>query len=78
MLLLLTEDGLALDPKRYSKIRLREEILTRFVPSESSLDAETQLLIKIEESYQSYTPRMFVDFWHYHSRETLSKFWLTS
>ena len=73
MLLLMTEDGLNLDLNKYQKDRLKEEILSRFVPSETAQEAETQLLIKIDDSYRSYTPRMFIDFWHYHSKETLSR-----
>jgi phosphatidylinositol 3-kinase len=73
MLLLITEDGLCLDQSKYQKDRLKEEILSRFVPSETAQEAETQLLIRIDDSYRSYTPRMFIDFWHYHSKETLSR-----
>jgi len=75
MLLLITDDGLNLDPNRYSKDRLKEEILSRFVPSESTQDAGTQLLIKIDKSYRAYTPHLF-DFWHYHSKETFSKIFM--
>jgi phosphatidylinositol 3-kinase len=73
MLLLMTEDGLNLDFNKYRKDRLKEEILSRFVPSETAQEAEAQLLIRIDDSYRSYTPRMFIDFWHYHSKETLSR-----
>jgi phosphatidylinositol 3-kinase len=73
MLLLITEDGICLDWSKYQKDRLKEEILSRFVPSETAQEAETQLLIRIDDSYRSYTPRMFIDFWHYHSKETLSR-----
>lgn len=73
MLMIITEDGLNLDPTRYTRERLKEEILSRFVPSESAQDAEMQLLIKIDDSHRSTTPRLFIDFWHYHAKETLSK-----
>lgn len=75
MLLLLTEDGLNLDNNKYSKNRLREEILARFLPSEDIHDASSNLLIKVDDSYHSYTSHFVIDFWHYHVKETLSKLW---
>lgn len=69
MLSILTEDGLRLDNGKYEKDRLREEILNRFIPSESSSEATEQLLIKIDDSYRSTTPRMFMDFLQFHLRE---------
>lgn len=75
MLSILTEDGLALSSSngaKYEKDRLREEILSRFIPSQSSNEAMEHLLIKIDDSYRSTTPRMFMDFLQFHFRELKS------
>lgn len=72
LLNILTEDGLNLDAGKYKKDRLKEEILSRFVPSENASDAESQILLKIDTSFRSTTPRLFIDFVHYHMKETLT------
>jgi len=72
MFLIITEDGLAIDSGKYKKDRLKDQFLARFLPSESDNDAKSQLLIKIDDSYQSYTSNV-IDFWHYHSKETLTR-----
>lgn len=69
MLRLITEDGLALDGGCFTRDRLQEELLHRFVPSESIVEAELQLLNRLEDSYRSSTPQFCIDFWHYHSRQ---------
>lgn len=78
LLRLITEDGLALDQGCFTRARLEEELLHRFVPGESVVEAELQLLNRLEDSFRSSTPQFCIDFWHYHSREskltqTLSK-----
>lgn len=70
MLRLITEDGLALDDGCFTRARLEEELLQRFVPGESMVDAELQLLNRLQDSYRSSTPQFCIDFWHYHSRES--------
>lgn len=64
MLLFLSEDGLNVDPSRYTKDRIRSEILARFLPSSNDADAEVQLHIKIDDSHSSYTPTVMIDWWH--------------
>jgi hypothetical protein len=68
LLRLITEDELALDGGCFTRDRLEEELLHRFVPSESIVEAELQLLNRLEDSYRSSTPQFCIDFWHYHSR----------
>ena len=70
LLRLITEEGLALDDGCFTRARLEEELLHRFVPGESHVEAELQLLNRLEDSYRSSTPQFCIDFWHYHSRET--------
>lgn len=70
LLRLITEDGLALDQGCFTRARLEEELLHRFVPGESIVEAELQLLNRLEDSYRSSTPQFCIDFWHYHSRES--------
>lgn len=64
MLLLLSEDGLNVNPQKYTKERIRSEILNRFLPSSNDSDAEIQLHIKIDDSHASYTPTVVIDWWH--------------
>jgi phosphatidylinositol 3-kinase len=45
--------------QKYSPEYLQREVLSRFVPHEFSYEAESQLLFKIDDSYSSYTPRVF-------------------
>ena len=71
MLLLLTEDGLNVSPTQYTKERVRNQILSRFLPSSSDLDAEIQLHIKIDDSHQSLTPTVLIDWWHTTVKSTL-------
>lgn len=73
MLLLITEDGLSVDNNKYTKAKLREEIISRFIPSEDHTEASSQLLIKVDDSYRSYTPHILIDLWHYNAKEYLSR-----
>lgn len=61
MLNLICEDGLT---GRYSKDKIKKEILSRFLPSETDENAEAQLQIKIESSYNSYTSSLMIDMIH--------------
>lgn len=70
MLSLLTEHGLDFDRGRYLIKDVRTELLNRFIPYELSSEAESQILIKIDDSYSSYTPRMF-DVIHYTMKEKI-------
>ncbi len=72
LLFLLTENGLNLDKGKYSIDRLKTEIMARFSPSENADDAEKQIQLKIDTSVHSSTPRFFIDFLHYHMKETLT------
>lgn len=71
ILSLLTEQHLNLENGKYPYAEVRKSVLSRFIPNESSHEASSQLLIKIEESYSAYTPRVFVDLFHHTMKGTL-------
>lgn len=71
ILSLLTEQHLNLENGKYPYAEVRRSVLSRFIPNELSHEASSQLLIKIEESYSAYTPRVFVDLFHHTMKGTL-------
>jgi len=68
MLSVLSEDGLDVN-KKFSKSRIREEVLGRFAPSEPDEYAESKILFKIEDSISSKTQKVLIDWAHYYSKE---------
>ena len=68
MLGVLSEDGLGVHAK-FTKSRIREEILARFSPSEPDEYAESKILFKIEDSISSKTQKVLIDWAHYYSKE---------
>lgn len=66
MLMLLTEDP----ETNLSISKLENEISDRFAPAESNSDADKKLFNRMDISQSSIAETFFIDFLHYHSKET--------
>lgn len=68
MLLFLTEEGLGIDNCKFTKARLESEITNRFAPGANHVEAKLQLFNRMNTN--SMTDQFFIDFFHYHSRDS--------
>lgn len=65
LLSIMTDQNLSLDGGKYTLDLLKNQIFTRFIPSENSDDAEKQIEFKIEDSYKLNKTQVVMDFWHH-------------